>query len=291
MSKKYGLTKWNSPKGRKWHSVADIDYSILLAFVFGKPVKAEQAFMYFFRRFGLPNTAHDDYKDLCAYLFSTNDKGVIVCWCMNKGDYHFHLRAFADESEYRNYKYKPVEDYHKEVQAAAEKDGLVYFGGHAPFCLWRVNKTGETEFVGNDTQRAAVDEICKDYSSDDEAAWEKIFDRLNQHDKKMREKYSGIARPDIETGYGKDFLNDRHNQQAEAGRKQHEWILTLPKVHFLRRVYFAAKNLFEDWKRPVCIRDQFFDLTCEEPKKQKKYASYTDFTTQLNNKEANNAGN
>ena len=40
-------------------SVEEIDYSILLAHVFGEPIRTEQAFMYLFRRYGLPNTHHD----------------------------------------------------------------------------------------------------------------------------------------------------------------------------------------------------------------------------------------
>jgi hypothetical protein len=73
----------------------------------------------------------------------------------------------------------------------------------------------------------------------------------------------------------------------EAGKEQHDWILSLPDGHFLRRVYFAAMGLFENWKRTTYIRDVFFDMTCRGKSSAKNIVEYTDFSTQIK-QEGNN---
>ena len=277
---------------KDWQSVEDIDYSLLLTHVFGKPIRAEQAFMYFFRRYGLPNIGHDDYKDLCAYCFHTNNKDVIVRWCMNSGDYHFHLCAFTNKNDWFNYNYKPINDYHKQIQEAAEKDGLVYFGGSAPYVnLWKIkglDSDSETTFIGNDIQKTAIDKMSDEYEDKEyteeevNKIWDEIFDRMDKNDKDMREKYNNIPYPEFAKPYNESFYRNTHDRQVEAGKEQHDWILTLPEDHFLRRIYFAAKSLFEDWKRPTYIRDVYFNMTCEEQTSNiKRGTGYTDFTTQL----------
>jgi hypothetical protein len=266
------------------NAVENINYSILLSYVFGKPINAEQAFMYFFRRFGLPNDPHDDYKELCSYAFSTDDEKIIVRWGIVEGDYHYHLYAFTDWSEYWAYEHKPICDYYNQLREAAEKDGLVYFGGHAPFCLWKHNN-GETKFIGNEIQRAAVDKICEDYSDNNEETWNKVFDRMNKNDKEIKERYkTTIPYPPLSDRiYEKISYQDCHKNQIEAGKIQHEWILSLPEDHFLRRVYFAAMRLFEDWKQPTYIRDQYFNLSCEvkDMTEVENGVGYTDFFTQI----------
>jgi hypothetical protein len=48
-------------------------------------------------------------------------------------------------------------------------------------------------------------------------------------------------------------------------------------------VYFAAMELFENWKRPTYIRDQLFDMTCQEKPDPgtKKPVEYTNFSEQI----------
>ena len=277
--KKYGLVKNGTMKKCTW-GVGEINYTALLAYVFGKPVKAEQAFLYFFRRYGLPNARHDDYKDLCNYLFHTNDKDIIVGWRMNLGDYHYHLCAFVDKAEWYEYGWKPIDEYHEQILAAAEKNGDVYFGGGFPMLLWEEKENGETEFIGNEIQRAAINKICEDYSDDDKDAWDKVFDRMKQNDKEIRKKYFDIKFPVIERFNRKNFSEIRY-KQVEAGEDQHEWIMSLPEKHFLRRVYFAVKSLFENWKKQTYIRDQYFDMMCiAEPNPTNKTVSYKDFWEQ-----------
>jgi hypothetical protein len=277
--KKFGLvasgTAWKNKS-----SVEEIDYSILLTRVFGKPITTEQAFMYLFRRYGLPNEPLDDYKELCCYSFRTRDRDIIVRWRMGTGDYHHGLCAFADQKDYYEYRFRPIDDYHKRMQEAAENDGLVYFGGGVPFSIYE-DRDGKTVWIGNEIQKAALDSICKEYSSDDSEAWNKIFDRLRENDKEIQDKYKTIPYPKIESQYGKPFCCQFDNQ-AEAGKQQHEWILSLPESHFLRRVYFAAMELFEDWKRKTYIRDVYFDLTCEEDQGPRgKTAGYADYSIAL----------
>jgi hypothetical protein len=262
------------------NSVEEIDYSLLLTHVFGKPITTEQAFMYLFRRYGLPNEQHDDYKELCCYSFRTRDRNIIVRWCMGSGDYHHHLCAFTKWTDYYDYSWRPIGDYHKKIQEAAENDGLVYFGGCVPFSIYEF-RDEKTVWIGNKIQKDALNSICKDYSNDDSEAWNKIFDRLRKNDKELKDRYKSIVYPKIDSKYGKPFCCQFDNQ-VEAGEQQHEWILSLPDNHFLRRVYFAVMELFEDWKRKTYIRDVYFDLTCEEDTSPKgKTTEYTDYSVAL----------
>jgi hypothetical protein len=268
-------------------SVEEIDYSILLTHVFGRPITTEQAFMYFFRRYGLPNELHDDYKELCVYSFRTRDKGIIVRWRMETGDYHHHLCAFAQHTDYYEYSFRPIDEWNRLIQEAAEREGLVYFGGNAPWSIYDEAEDGKTVWIGNEIQKAAQREICKDYSDDDADAWNKVFERMKQNDRDIRDKYKAVLPfPKIESQYGKQFCCQFDNQ-IEAGKQQHEWIRSLSEDHFLRRVYFTVMELFEDWKRKTYIRDVYFDLTCEEdPNANGKTTEYTDYSVALKGEEA-----
>jgi hypothetical protein len=268
-------------------SVEEIDYSILLTHVFGKPVTTEQAFMYLFRRYGLPNELYDDYKELCCYSFRTRDKDIIVRWRMGAGDYHHHLCAFVKSEDYYEYSFRPIDEWHRQIQEAAEKDGLVYFGGNVPWSIYDETEAGKTVWIGNDIQKDAQQEICKDYSDEDNDAWNKVFERMKENDKKTREKYQNIfPYPSHESQSGKPWCC-QFNRQVGAGKEQHEWIVSLPDRHFLRRIYFATMELFENWKRQTYVRDQFFNLTCEEyPNSKGKTVEYTDYLISLKGEKA-----
>jgi hypothetical protein len=266
-------------------SVEEIDYSILLTHVFGKPITTEKAFMYFFRRYGLPNEQHGDYKELCVYSFHTKNRDIIVRWCMGTGDYHHHLCAFAQKTDYYEYRFRPIDELHRRIQETAERDGLVYFGGNVPWSIYDKTEDGKTVWTGNEIQKAAQREICKDYSNEDVDAWNKVFERMDQNDREIEGKYKAVLPfPKIESQYGKPFCC-QFNNQIEAGKQQHNWIISLPEGHFLRRVYFAAMELFEGWKRKTYIRDVYFDLTCEEdPSPKGKTVKYTDYSIALQGK-------
>jgi hypothetical protein len=157
----------------------------------------------------------------------------------------------------------------------------VYFGGNPPFSIYD-ERDGKTVFAGTKTQKEALDKILKEYSCADSGeageVWNKVFDRLRNSDKEIRERYkSAIAYPKIESQYGQEFCCG-YSRQTEGGKQQHEWIMSLPESHFLRRVYFAAADLFEEWKRPTYIRDEYFNMTCEESADCiGKDAGYTDY--------------
>jgi hypothetical protein len=272
------ITAWK----KESHGIEEINYTLLLAHVFGKPIKVEQAFMYFFRRYGLPNIPHDDYKDLCSYAFYTDDENILVKWHMNQGDYHYHLCAFANYKDWYNYSTKPSDDYFKQVQAAAEKDGLVFFGGWRPYflTLWKKGKDSKAEFVGNKIQEAAIQKMWEDTDGANiDDVWDKIYALMEKNDTEICEKYlSVLQRPVIEWSFDKPFNdNSKYERQVEAGREQHEWILSLPEDHFLRRVYFTTMRLFEDWKRPTYIRDVYFCLDCEDYDGDGESVRYTEF--------------
>ena len=127
--------------------------------------------------------------------------------------------------------------------------------------------------------------MWKEHPEDDdnEKVWSDIFGRMRKNDIEMREKYSDISYPELEGQYEKSFCCQFH-RQVEAGKEQHEYIISLPEGHFLRRVYFAAMSLFEDWKRPTYIRDQYFDLTCDadiDDFGEYEGVEYTDFWEQI----------
>jgi hypothetical protein len=258
----FGLVKskkiWKNKK-----SVEELDYSILLTHVFGRPIRGEQAFMYLYRRYGPPQTPFDDYKELCSYTFFTNIDGIIVRWRIIDGDYHHHLCAFTDYKEWAYYAVKPQWNWNKAIKEMAEKEGKAYFGGSAFRSVYKERKDGKTVFTGNEIQRKSIDNFLKDYTSEDKDVWHKLYDWMMENDRAIRDLYrSNLPFPQIESQYGKPF-SCQFNNQIEAGEKQHEWVMSLPEDHFLRRVYFAATALFEDWKRPTYIRDCYFNLTCE----------------------------
>jgi hypothetical protein len=266
-------------------SVEELDYSILLAHVFGKPITTEQAFMYFFRRYGLPNERHDDYKGLCCYSFRTRDRSIIVRWHMMTGDYHHGLCAFSNYKDWAEYAVKPDMEWRKALQEKAEKDGKVFLGDNL-FYLHKRLKNGKYVFKGNDIQRKAIDNFLKDYTSEDKDVWEKLYDWACDNDKAISNAYRDLLPyPEIESQYGKSW-GCQFNRQVEAGKEQHEWIMSLPEAHFLRRVYFTVMELFEDWKRKTYIRDVYFDLTCEEdPNANGETTEYTDYSIALNGRE------
>jgi hypothetical protein len=256
-------------------SVEEIDYSILLAHVFGRPIRGEQAFMYLYRRYGPPNALFDDYKELCAYTFHTNVENIIVRWRITDGDYHSGLCAFGDYKEWADYAVRPDCDWNRAIQKMAEKDGKVYFRCLSFRAVYKQRKDGKTIFIGNKTQKNAINNFLKDYTSEDEDVWQKLFAWMNENDKEIKDTYRKILpRPEVERPYGKSWCC-QFNRQVEAGKEQHDWIMSLPEDHFLRRVYFAALALFEDWKRPTYIRDCYFDLTCDStPDRSENYVEY-----------------
>jgi hypothetical protein len=278
--KSFGLVKSKEVWKNKM-SVEDIDYSILLTHVFGEPIKTEQAFMYLFRRYGMPNSLHDDYKDLCAYTFHTKDKGIIVRWCMNEGDYHHHLCAFVDGKVRMEYEYGPYWDYNKKLNELMGKDEI-YFGGSGIFGLYKPGKNGKDVFCGSEKQRLAIEKYYDAYTGGDDNFWKDAGEWFHANDDAIRNKYKDILPYPSrgESVYGKSFAC-QFDRQVEAGKEQHDWILSLPDGHFLRRVYFAAMGLFENWKRPTYIRDVYFDMTCRGNSSAKNIVEYTDFSTQI----------
>jgi hypothetical protein len=56
--------------------------------VFGPSLKSSDLFLYLFRRFGMPrNESHDDYKEACAYWFTTLNPDLFL---------HVSIKAGAD---------------------------------------------------------------------------------------------------------------------------------------------------------------------------------------------------
>ena len=257
------MKKFNTTKGNKvWEdkmSVECIDYSILLTKVFGETIDASQAFMYLFRRYGFPNIGSDDYKDLCAYAFHTDNKDIIVRWRIHEGDYHHHLCAFVPqkmsldiEQELR----KPYRDYSKRcARWAKETKGYLYY---SYFELWN----SDNKFCGNIKQETEVVKYINENHNGEytKESWHDFYLWKESLNNSIRKEYENIEPfpKDAREGFVCQFDN-----QIEAGEKQHQWILSLPENSLIPVVYFAAMRLFESWKRYTFIRDVYFNMTCK----------------------------
>lgn len=246
-------------------SMEDIDYSILLAKVFGKPVETATAFMYLFRRYGYTNRGSDDYKELCSYAFHTNDKDVIVRWGMHyPSTYHFHLCAFVDKKKYFEWhreKQQPFQEWGDRMKTWAEKEH-----GALLFSMFELYKTNEDEtkmeFIGTPEQEADILKIMSDNDivNNDEEAFMKISNIKNDQYQKYFKEYEAIEPlPKDNSRPGIDF-SKKYSNSLEKAEKQHEWILTFNEDHLIRKTYFAAMALFEDWKKPTNVRDGYFNL-------------------------------
>lgn len=263
------ITPFESIRGNQFPenslSVEMIDYSILLAKVFGKPIDTSTAFMYLFRRYGYPVLGWDDYKGLCKYAFSTNDKDIVVRWCMNPGNYHHHLCAFTTKelgwkciTEER----KPWTEWHDRISIwAKEKYGWLYFN---LFEVFRPSKEVEErmDFIGTEEQEKEILDFVNKHCEGkfESEAWNKFEKWKNDGN----QKYCDIYNKEIEPCPKHPDFYCKFDNQLVASEIQHQWILSLPENSVIRRVYFAVMALFEDWKRPTNVRDQYFNLIGEE---------------------------
>lgn len=248
-------------------SMEDIDYSILLAKVFGKPVETASAFMYLFRRYGFTNMGSDDYKELCSYAFHTNNEEIIVRWGMAyPGTYQYHLCAFVDKAkrwEWKQEKNRPYLKWINRMEEWAKKQhGYILY---SLIELFKPNEDGTLmEFIGTPEQKADIEKTMSDNAisgNDDKAFWEVHNIKRKQYEQ-CREEYKEIEPyKDEEPLFDFDL---RYSNPIEAAEKQHEWILTFDEDNLLRQTYFAAMALFEDWKRPTYIRDVYFNLLGED---------------------------
>lgn len=246
-------------------SIEMIDYSILLARVFGRPVDASTAFMYLFRRYGYPILGWDDYKDLCNYAFSTKDEEIVVRWCIHPGEYHHHLCAFATHKlswDCIKEDHKPWTDWHNRIAAwAKEKHGWLYF---SLLDVYSPSKEieGRMEFTGTKEQEKEIEAFVNEHCGGkfESEAWNKFEKWKEEGNQKYRDIYNKKVEP---CPKHPDF-HCKFNDQIHASEVQHQWILSMPEESKIRRVYFATMALFEDWKRPTYVRDQYFNLIGKE---------------------------
>ena len=241
-----------------------LDWSLVLTHVFGQPVGTAEAFMYIFRRYGVSPHAADDYKSLCRYVFTTGDDGVIVSWSMGTGNCHYGLSAYSTsakecEAEWRG----PAELWRQRMKRwALEQHGWQYY--HI-FEVFKESSDGRAEFCGTEIQKEELIHVLH----------ENGFNELNLEGFKFLKKYKregndrwNDAFRQIEPFPERAWLDDvwrlKHDKPLEAARIQHEYFMSLPDGSPLRRVYLAVLDLFSDWKRPVRVRDQFFNLAGAE---------------------------
>jgi hypothetical protein len=245
-----GKRQDNTPKSGQW--------------VFGQPVNTATAFMYLFRRYGFPNSRSDDYKDLCAYTFHTDEDDIIVHWRMNAGSYHHHLCAFASKETW--YKAimeerKPYDEWRDRARKWANKNGITCLDMETLFMETdNGDGTFNVKFIGTEDEEKIIDSFLEenDFSLNmTQPAYNKICKMIYENGKKLVEDYKKVE--PFPKCNKSDFLW-RWRNQLEASEIQHNWILSLPEDSPVRRVYFAAMRLFEEWKRPTYVRDINFDF-------------------------------
>ena len=248
-------------------SMEDIDYSILLARVFSTPVETANAFMYLFRRYGYTNNGSDDYKDLCSYAFHTNDKDVIVRWCLGcPGTYQYHLCAFVDKKlrfAWEEEKFKPYKEWNDRMEAWA-KDKYNYLL-YSMYALYKENEDKkEMTFIGTPEQKDDIEKIMNNnnITTNDEEAFIAIHHIKEKQYSCCRKEYALIE--PLPKNNSNPSFSERHANPIEAAEKQHQWILSFDKNHLIRKTYFAAMALFEDWKKPTYVRDVYFNLSGED---------------------------
>lgn len=246
-------------------SVKMIDYSILLARVFGKPVDSSTAFMYLFRRYGYPVLGWDDYKDLCSYAFSTIDEEIVIRWRMHPGEYHHSLCAFVTDKLSRNCleeSCKPWTDWHSRIATwAKENHEWLYYSLFKVFVPSETMK-GRMEFIGSQEQEKEILDFVNEHCGGkfESEAWDKFKNWKDEGNQKYRDIYGKEVEP---CPKHPDF-HCKFDDQLSASEVQHQWILSMPEDSKIRRVYFAAMALFEDWKRPTNVHDQYFNLIGED---------------------------
>lgn len=249
-------------------SMEDIDYSLLLTKVFGKPIETATAFMYLFRRYGYTNRGSDDYKELCSYAFHTNHNEVIVRWGLAyPSSYQYHLCAFVDKDKFFQYqqeKRQPFKEWQNRMKEWTYKNHKVLL--FSMFDVYKSNKE-ETlmEFVGTAEQEADVLKIMADngINNSDNDSFMSIEHIKNSQYQDFFKKYEEIEPlPKNDSTPNIDF-SKKHSSPLDEAEKQHQWILQFDERHFVRQTYFAAMALFEDWKRPTYVRDVYFNLAGE----------------------------
>lgn len=248
-------------------SMEDIDYSILLAKVFGKPVETANAFMYLFRRYGYTNRGSDDYKELCSYAFHTNNDDVIVRWGLGyPGTYQYHLCAFVnnkDRFEWEEERRKPFKEWNdRMVTWAKEKHGYLLYS------MYDLYKSDEEEkiltFIGTPEQKEDIENTmdANNITTNDDEAFLAIQSIKEKQRSSCWDEYK-LIEPLPENNSNPSF-SERHANPIEAAEKQHQWILSFDENNLIRKTYFAAMALFEDWKKPTYIRDAYFNLAGED---------------------------
>ena len=120
---------------------------------------------------------------------------------------------------------------------------------------------------------------------DNDHAWSATFDKMKENDNIINKKYRDfLPYPKGDITYQKSWSCKRERQVA-TGKEQHDWIVYLPENHFLRHIYFAVMSLFEEWKRPTYIRDQYFNMNCRNSDNPERMVEYTDCYSQLKQEE------
>ena len=243
---------------QKMMPVQCIDYSVMLTKVFGEPIDTSKAFMYLFRRYGFPNIGSDDYKDLCAYLFHTDDKDIYVYWSMSGGEYHYHLRAVVTDEIYAAIEdelRKEAREYRAHCWLwANQTKGYIHYDPHD---LWESDK-----FLGSDKEKEEVDKYLEEHHNGrfNDETFDALCEWKNKQDILLLDEYQTI---EPFPKYGRWKHIDKYNKQAEAAEEQHKWILSRPEGSLIPRVYFAVMKLFKSWTRYTYIRDVYFNMKCK----------------------------
>lgn len=256
----FGSDSWDS----SFSCVDLVGWSLALTHVFGQPVGTAEAFMYLFRRYGASPYAADDYKSLCRYVFTTGDDGVIVSWSLGTGNCHYGLSAYSTsakscEAEWRG----PAVQWRQRMKRwALEQHGWLHYDIYEVF-----KPTGDNSmaFCGTESQEQELVRVLHENGFNELTA--EGFEFLKKYkiegNNRWADAYKQVE-PCPKRVWKDDVWRLKHDNPLEAARIQHEYFMSLPDGSPLRRVYIAVLGLFSDWRRPVRVRDQFFNLAGAE---------------------------
>jgi hypothetical protein len=114
--------------------------------------------------------------------------------------------------------------------------------------------------------------IPKETDPDDKLFWE--FKR-EQSQETIHEFKKIVPVP----GNGKrliGFADALKNNTLALAEKQHKAVMELDENDLISTTYFAAMALFKDWRKCVCVRDVYFNMTGENSG-EKKTAAYFEY--------------
>ena len=244
---------------KKYYPVHAFDAELEFQRICGK-VDAIQAFVYFFRRFGLSGIASDDYKDLIRYSFTTPDDDILLTIRLGYYDCHT-IAVYAEESVQQ----RALEELHAPIWAWHEGFDHWCWETHQYRVyeqFWQLNKNPETfgpivfqelkawiptSELEEETKRLCLSENEEPSQALMKDIMEKFYVYKREQNQRYREEYTAIV-PFPLMAYDYDQVEERIQQEYERWNDA-------PDGSALKRVGNAVEATFQDFLFPTYIQD------------------------------------